>query len=671
MKGIKRILKQCDFFGVPFAFKYRGEDTFTTSLGGLFFIIYILVVIVMGIYYFIPFINRKNFSIVYYSMNLSQTEAVKLKDSKQAFAVGFDCDVGKDGTKPEDILKFNTRFYTYTKDKQGKRTKKSVNLDTHFCNYADFYNNYNDSIDMLNIGQLQCLDKTDDVIQGIFTDEKFTYYELSVESKEETVENYKRIDDYLTDSDCKFAIYYSDITIDIDDYEDPIKPLLNELFIQLDPTLFAKMNIFFLNQYFENDDLLFSVFNEEEPLLKTSYSRVEQYSLYKGLNRLEQEPRNHQYYAKTYIRADTKKTVIKRKYQKAMEFYADASSLLLGLLSVITYIFNFVNNFYAENSLSRKLFFIRGTEDNIINIKKRIRQAKQLIDLTDPKTLIPSTNLVPIKPNDKISRNTLKKEEDEEEQKKEEINQIRIFKKRNTGQIKEKGVKEQVESFVIEKIDDNHEISTKKAIQIHQKGKNKIKNNNYNISNKKKKSLNFKPNEADSQKNKVIDISSGIRLNEFMSNLPKPTMSGEEQKEEKINYTYNIFEIIISSFLCCCMCKNLKKKKKITEQSNIILYDKLDIVLFIKNMILLDIMNETLINSNNKRANIIKFLSRPVISAYNKEENKEDGVADYKEKDFDDFFNESLDLIRKTEKSEMEKKLITLSHFQLKKLLYN
>ena len=48
-----------------------------------------------------------------------------------------------------------------------------------------------------------------------------------------------------------------------------------------------------------------------------------------------------------------------------MEFYADASSLLLGLLSVITYIFNFVNNFYAENSLSKKLFFIKGTEDMV------------------------------------------------------------------------------------------------------------------------------------------------------------------------------------------------------------------------------------------------------------------------------------------------------------------
>ena len=276
MKDIKGILKKCDFFGVPFSFKYKGEDTFTTSLGGLFFIVYILVVIVMGIYYFIPFINRKNYSIVYYSMNLSQTERVKLKDSKAAFAIGFDCDVSKDdGTKAEDVLKINTKFTTYTKDKQGNRKKESVNLNTHLCNYSDFYNAYNDSIDMLNIGDLHCLDKTDDVIQGIFTDELFTYYELAVQSKEDSTTNYQRIDKYLTNNDCKLSIYYSDVTIDLDDYKDPIKPLLNEIFIQINPILFAKMNIFFMNQYFENDDYLFSVFNEEDPLLKTSYSRVE------------------------------------------------------------------------------------------------------------------------------------------------------------------------------------------------------------------------------------------------------------------------------------------------------------------------------------------------------------------------------------------------------------
>ena len=53
-------------------------------------------------------------------------------------------------------------------------------------------------------------------------------------------------------------------------------------------------------------------------------------------------------YAKVFIRADTKKTTIKRTYQKVAEFYADASSLLIALYEVLIIIFTYLNNFYAE-----------------------------------------------------------------------------------------------------------------------------------------------------------------------------------------------------------------------------------------------------------------------------------------------------------------------------------
>ena len=36
-------------------------------------------------------------------------------------------------------------------------------------------------------------------------------------------------------------------------------------------------------------------------------------------------------YAKIYLRADLKKTEIRRTYQKITEFYADASSILVGI----------------------------------------------------------------------------------------------------------------------------------------------------------------------------------------------------------------------------------------------------------------------------------------------------------------------------------------------------
>ena len=89
-------------------------------------------------------------------------------------------------------------------------------------------------------------------------------------------------------------------------------------------------------------------------------------------------------------------------------------------------------------------------------------------------------------------------------------------------------------------------------------------------------------------------------------------------------------------------------------------------------MILLDIMNETLVNNNNNRKGIIKFLSRPVISVDEKENAEEDSFyTKYDESDFDNFYDETSELARKAEKEEMEKKLIFLSNSRLKNLIYN
>ena len=143
----------------------------------------------------------------------------------------------------------------------------------------------------------------------------------------------------------------------------------------------------------------------------------------------------------------------------------------------------------------------------------------------------------------------------------------------------------------------------------------------------------------------------------------------EEPNNKKINLSFNIFEIIISSSFFCCLSNNLKLKKDLVEKANNILYNKLDIVLFIKNMFLLDIMNQTLINNNRK--GIIKFLSQPIISINKKEENQlNEFYNNYCETDFDNFNSEISELIRKSQKREGDKKLISLSNRKLKELIY-
>ena len=648
MKAIKHILKKFDVFGVPFLFRYRNEDKFPTSLGGITFILFAILVVAFGIYYFIPFFNRKNFNVVYYSMNLQYTEHIKLKETKTAIAFGLESTIGEDGTKAEDLLNLDIKYII--KDKKGNE-KKNITLSTHPCNYSDFYNNFNDSIDRLNINKYNCLDKTDDIIEGIYTDEIFSYYELSVYSKEDTSNNFDKINDYLLLNDCKFQIYYSDITIDINNYENPIQSFLNSLFIQINPSLFLKKNIYFMNQYFQNDNYLFFNFAEDSPVIRTIFSREEQYSLYKGLNRYTTKPSDYKNYAKIFVRADTKKIEIKRKYQKVMEFFADSSSLLVALFDILCFIFDYINGFYAEHSLSKQLFFFKEVKYNHLDIYKRNKEIKELIDVTENVTQSLKVNheLI-VAPFTKEMKYYSEKEC--EFIKTLENKELKTYGRKNL--IIEKEILSTQRKF-------NNEAESSKKKEIKNYEDNRIIMNNIQINTEK--------NELFSGKKLLKPIKLQVNLIDNIYNFPKESNKPISQpKTEQIKFSYNLFEIIISSFFCCFMPKKLRLKKNITEKANIILNDKLDIVSFVRNMIFLEILSQTLVNNSNNKKGIIKFLSRPVVSV-NKKSESDDLHAKYCEKDFDNFYYEIEELVQKSKKSETDKKLISLSNQQLKEII--
>ena len=85
-------------------------------------------------------------------------------------------------------------------------------------------------------------------------------------------------------------------------------------------------------------------------------------------------------------------------------------------------------------------------------------------------------------------------------------------------------------------------------------------------------------------------------------------------------------------------------------------------------MILLEILSQALVPNTNNKKGIIKFLSRPVVSV-NKKSEGDDPYAKYCEDDFDNFYYEIEELVQKVEKSETEKKLISLSNRQLKEII--
>ena len=128
-------------------------------------------------------------------------------------------------------------------------------------------------------------------------------------------------------------------------------------------------------------------------------------------------------------------------------------------------------------------------------------------------------------------------------------------------------------------------------------------------------------------------------------------------------------KFFIVSICKCCLMKKLGIKHNIHEKSVNIINNSLDIVSFVQNVMLFNIINETILDDHVK--SIVNFLSRPIISI-NKDNAKndiEEFYRSYKENDFNKFSDEFMKLVQKPKKEIRERKLISLANKHLKDFL--
>ena len=174
-------------------------------------IIYCILVLFIVFFYLIKFINKENFTTIYYTVNLHKTESLNVKESNTVFSFGLDWKFNEK-FRAEDILTVESRYIIFTKTKEGIYDKNINNISTHSCSYNDFFNSYNESYDRLNLHTFQCLDDYGKILKGIYSDPIFTYYEFSVVSKYDNLDNLdiinSNIEEYLLQNDCKLQIVY-------------------------------------------------------------------------------------------------------------------------------------------------------------------------------------------------------------------------------------------------------------------------------------------------------------------------------------------------------------------------------------------------------------------------------------------------------------------------------
>ena len=645
MDIIRKFLHKIDIFGVPYSFKYKSEEKFTSSIGGLVLIIFSVMSLALGIYYFIPFYNMKNFTSVYYTLSTPTADRISFAESKTALAFGLNCWKAKDNTTADQLFRIDYKYIHWHLE-NNIYLRDIFNLTSHPCTKSDFYNEFNETFEASQIYNYECLDDPSITIEGIWTSDIFSYFQFEVNAKNKSKELLKKINNFLMECDCKFQIYYSDYTVDIEDFKNPIKSYVEASFIQINPTLSIRRNIYFMNQFLYDDDNLFYVFNEEEEnekSKKTLFSRFEEYSLFQGIER-KYGTTDYLNFVKLYLRADTKRTDIRRRYQKINEFYADASALLITIYEILMIIFEFLNTFWAQQNLARKIFFFQDF-DYKLKIHDKKEKIRELISVTD--SVINDFKLGEKKENKNV-KSTI-----ENFQKEKILYPCKQTTSKNVkhfnGNILEQD-EETIEEINYERIANSYE---KKVYNINSK-------NNIKINDKIKNNDLYGENHLNEKNNIHSTLASSVKDKET-------NYEENEIKEEKVKYKYTLFDKIKSLFFKCCLSKKFKIKDDLNEKANTILDEKLDITLYVRNMILFDIINATLLDSETK--DIVNFLIRPVISLKN---NDGDDFSlfygKYKETDFNNFYNEVIQLCNKTNKRKENIKLISICNNHLKNI---
>ena len=569
-KAIKRFIKLFDFFSVPFSFRYKNENNYSTFIGGLFFILFCILALIFGINAFLPFCRRENFSLYFNTINLEEPEGINFFGSEEFMAINLVCD--NDTSKLKDFFEIKVKYI----DNNNKNNSK--NISNTICNETYFYKN---NTEKFNDSYMVCpnISSINKVINGTHKKGNFSYYEILIVSKKKDDETLNDIDQFLLEDDCKVELYFTDIKMDFNEYTDPIKSFINEIFLQLNPELYVKMNTFFVNQSFEDENSLFHEFGKSKTSNRIAYSRNEQYSLKKVIKNGEKKRDKPEQYAKIYIRADTKKIQIKRKYPNLMEFYADTFSFWVAIFYLLYLLFYVFNNFYAQISLEKNLFLFKGIENKYFKDSQKSEQIERLINI-----------------NNRLLNNNNNPQEE-----------VRHFPRHRSRR-------------ALHLLEQN---STEEQL-----------------------------NERENANNR--DIIQNIQRN-------------EEENIKKVKYSFNIFELMCMCKCCICRSKQLKRKKNLLTEASEFLDQKLDIIFYIRNMIFLDKINEMFLGDDKKGTK--KLLITPIICGKEeKEERKSNFYEHYCDDDLNNYEDEITQLNNNPNMGEIEKKIITLSNEQMKKM---
>ena len=305
-------------------------------------------------------------------MTTSKTDIINFKNFSYGIAFGISCDNNYNDHSIYDYLTLNfDHVKTVINANGNSRIKTNINYVK--CDKSKFFNLLNDEYDRLELDNFFCIsdEQANLNIQGIFGNEIFEYFQFDVIIKD--LSKFDEIKEILMNKECQFNFFHSSFAIDVSDYSNPVTPFLISSYFDFTPDSLNSVNYYFSLTNFETDKNI--LLNNPKTQFLLGKSKEENFRIYKGLDRNNNNIDDIDVLAKIHLRADTSVTMVSRQFEKIGEFVANVTELIEQILLIFIAIFGFLDTFYAYHAVISDLFVFKGIENEnaklfIKNIKK-------------------------------------------------------------------------------------------------------------------------------------------------------------------------------------------------------------------------------------------------------------------------------------------------------------
>lgn len=718
IKKVKKILKNFDYFAVRINFHYNSKKRYHSVTGGLIFFLFILSSLIYIFLHLSAFINRKNISIIYYDSQINGTDIINFDKYNLSFAFGLECENYEKYFSNLDeiynIFIFSLKYVKTTRDNNNFiKTKESISF--HKCNKSDFYNNFNETYEILGLNNYYCPDNKSHLIKGFYRFENFFYYEITISAKNLSYSLYEKI---FSDGNCKFSFYFTEFSININNFYHPFSKQIHQKFSQLTPVEFIKKDIFFILNKFDSYEGL--LFDSSKLNFFISFSKENDYVNYKGKKRFESKIEDYEKFAKFYLKADSKRIEIVRKYMKINEFFAEMLSLFSGILFLLRILVGMLNNFYAYNSIMKKIFLFKTEHEFKLRRSNKayyqrfsviFGESKDNIDKNSVfkkmKKLYNESKILTTKLKQKLFKEEKKNNRDENDDETQNANAnffvLKHRSKTNKNIIKKDNtiLSYDNNNNNLGKDNNNNNLNIKKNIfnclssdNFEDKNKNNNINNsaaNNNITNSsnemffsKKSNSVFKGPKTERPEILINNLTTLKKNNTFKFNpndqsfynkkYKKFNVLDAKMKKKKNNFSANVIpnlklnciEILLTLFCPFCANHRLAKKIMLLNNGKKKFFINLDILTYLKTLQQIQVLNYILFEEY--QINLIEFISKPCISLVNEYSNEK---FDEQNENLEivNFFESYKKLIKKKNKKDVEIKLSEIIEKEMKKLL--